>query len=199
MLPKVGKITLKSLCHFNDLGVWGFVGAAADHKHKLLTHKCFLLPFVPGNVPGKNWVCPRDKLGFFHCVNKEKTWLFPWDKVGLSQGQTQLVPGTFPGSSQEQPNQKIYVYVPFSCLKGFANHEVHIVNWNIGAWSPKVPNSRFALHGLGVRKRSFKEGVSGGMCLVFPGTFLPAFTTEKEHPKELQHKMPFPKRLSWTL
>ena len=32
-LPKVGKVTLKSLLgHFNDLGVLGSVGASADHK-----------------------------------------------------------------------------------------------------------------------------------------------------------------------
>ena len=36
--------------------------------------------------------------------------------MGLSQGQTRFVPGTFPGSSQEQPDQTFYVYVPFSCL-----------------------------------------------------------------------------------
>ena len=33
----------------------------------------------------------------------------------MSQGQTQFVPRTFPGSSQEQPDQTIYVYV----LSGF--------------------------------------------------------------------------------
>ena len=35
--------------------------------------------------------------------------------VGLSQGQIRFVPGTIPGSSQGQPDQK--VYVPFSRLK----------------------------------------------------------------------------------
>ena len=38
------------------------------------------------------------------------------ENLGLSQGQTRLVPETFPGSSQEQPDQKVYVHVPFSCL-----------------------------------------------------------------------------------
>ena len=44
--------------------------------------------------------------------------------MGLSLGQTGFVPGTTPefvpgtnrGSSQSQPDQKVYVYVPFSCL-----------------------------------------------------------------------------------
>ena len=35
---------------------------------------------------------------------------------GLPQGQTRLVPGASPGSSQKQPDQRAYVYVPFSCL-----------------------------------------------------------------------------------
>ena len=51
---------------------------------------------------------------------------------------------------------------------------------------------------LGVWKRRFKEGVSGGTSLVFPGTFLVASRTEKEHPKELRHETPFPKRLFQT-
>ena len=41
----------------------------------------------------------------------------------LSLGQTHFVlgtnpvcPGDIPGVSQEQPDQKVYVYVPFSCL-----------------------------------------------------------------------------------
>ena len=28
------------------------------------SHKLFVPPFVPGIVPGTNWVCPRDKPGF---------------------------------------------------------------------------------------------------------------------------------------
>ena len=51
----------------------------------------------------------------------------------------------------------------------------------------------FALPGLllnlsGVRKRSFRKGVLGGACVVFPGTFLFASETEKEYPKELRDK-----------
>ena len=45
----------------------------------------------PGFVPGFHRICPRDKLG--------------------------EIPGTNPGSSQDQPDKNIYVYVPFSCLK----------------------------------------------------------------------------------
>ena len=86
--------------------------------HKHLIHKFFLPPFVPGlsqgktQFVGKNPVCPWDKLGF-HCVNKKKTWVCPRDSPGLSQGQPGSVPGTNWGSSQGQPDQKIYVYVPF--------------------------------------------------------------------------------------
>ena len=36
--------------------------------------------------------------------------------TGWSQGQIGLVPGTNPGTSQDQPDKKAYVYVPFSCL-----------------------------------------------------------------------------------
>ena len=36
----------------------------------------------------------------------------PWDKVGLFQEQIRFVAGTILGSSQGQPNQKVYVYVP---------------------------------------------------------------------------------------
>ena len=56
---------------------------------------------------------------------------------------------------------------------------------------------RFLLSG--VRKRSFRKGVLGGTCLVFPGTLLFASETEKEHPKELRGETPFPKRLFRTL
>ena len=38
----------------------------------------------------------------------------PWCKVRRKPG---FVPGTFRGLSQEQPDPKIYVYVPFSCLR----------------------------------------------------------------------------------
>ena len=46
--------------------------------HKLLTHKLFLPPLVPGIVSWRNWIYPWDKLGF-HCVEKGKD-------LGLSLG-----------------------------------------------------------------------------------------------------------------
>ena len=52
------------------------------------------------------------------------------------------------------------------------------------------------LESSGVRKRSFKKGVSGGTCLVFTSTFLFASGTEKEHPMERRHGTPFPDTLS---
>ena len=42
-------------------------------------------PFVPGIVPVTNWVCPKDKLGFY-CVTQGESWVCPGDKV--------VVPGT---------------------------------------------------------------------------------------------------------
>ena len=47
----------------------------------------------------------------------------------------------------------------------------------------------------GVRKRSFRKGVLGGTCLVFPDTCLFASETEKEHPRELPDETPFPNAL----
>ena len=37
--------------------------------------------------------------------------------MGLPLGQAWFVPGTIPGPSHGQPDQKVYVYVPFFCLK----------------------------------------------------------------------------------
>ena len=81
---------------------------ASKQAHKLLTHKLFCWPSTPvcktkiepGFVPGTNW-------GF--TVLKE-------EDVGLSHGQTGVCPGMTPGSSQGQPDQNVYVHVPFSCL-----------------------------------------------------------------------------------
>ena len=36
----------------------------AKKAHKLFSHKLSVRPFLPGIVPGTNWVCPRDKPGF---------------------------------------------------------------------------------------------------------------------------------------
>ena len=61
----------------------------------------------------------------------------------MSQGQLRFVPGTFLGSSQEQPDQKVYVYVPFSCQR----------KWNFGSLS-------------GTKKRGFLEGsFCNNLCL----------------------------------
>ena len=46
--------------------------------------------------------------------------------MGLYQGQIRFVPGTILGSPQGQPDQKIYVYVPFSCLIHAAWGQTHI-------------------------------------------------------------------------
>ena len=73
-------------------------------------------PFVPGIVPGTKGVCPGTDWASIvqNKTDKEKTRVCPWDKAGLSQGQVRFVFGTMPGSSQGQPDQKVYVYVPFS-------------------------------------------------------------------------------------
>ena len=77
-------------------------------------------PFVPGIVPGTNWVCPRDKPGeiglplcrirripgfalFFTGFVPGTNWVCPWDNSG---------------ENWDQPDKKVYVYVPFSCLNG---------------------------------------------------------------------------------
>ena len=44
--------------------------------------------------------------------------------------------------------------------------------------NPRIPMNLLS----GVRKRSFRKGVSGGTCLAFPGTFLLASETEKGYP-----------------
>ena len=49
---------------------------------------------------------------------------------------------------------------------------------------------------LGVWNRSFRNRVSSGTCLVYPGTFLPGFGTDKENPKHFRHKTPSQNALS---
>ena len=78
------------------------MGWRAKKAHNLFSHKLSLPPFVPRIVPGTNWVCPRDKPGFAG---------LPVCKIGRK-------PRFVPGSSQDQPDKKVYVYVPFSCLMG---------------------------------------------------------------------------------
>ena len=81
-------------------------------------------PSSLGLSQGRPRVCPRvcDKPGFAGlplCKIRRNLGLFfvpgfhricPRDKPGE-------IPGTDPGSSQDQPDKKNYVYVPFSCLK----------------------------------------------------------------------------------
>ena len=59
---------------------------------------------TPGFVTGFHRICPRDKPG--------------------------EIPGTNPGSSQDQPDKNNYVYVPFSCLKVWpVKHKVSACMW----------------------------------------------------------------------
>ena len=55
---------------------------------KLFSHKLSVPPFVPGIVPGTNWVCPRDKPGEIG---------LPLCKIRRKPG---FVPGTNPVKSQ---------------------------------------------------------------------------------------------------
>ena len=79
--------------------------------HKLLTHR-------PRDRP-------RDKLGLFLgqtglplCEIRRKPGFVPGEKSGPVPGtKPGLSPGHSQGSSQEQPDQKVYVYVPLPCLK----------------------------------------------------------------------------------
>ena len=71
-------------------------GKKKAHKHKLFGPVA--LGTTPGmsrgqtgfNVPGTKWVCPREKPRFSPHFTQ-------W-KPSLSQGQTQFVPGTIPGT-----------------------------------------------------------------------------------------------------
>ena len=83
-------------------------------------------PFVPGIVPGTNWVCPRDKPGdegLPLCKIRRKPGFVPGFLRACPRDKPGELPGTNPGPSQEQPDKKIYVYVPFSCLSFFSNHQ----------------------------------------------------------------------------
>ena len=67
----------------------------------------------PSAPLGQTRVCPRDKPG---CKIRRQPgfvpdfyWICPRDKPGE-------MPGTNPGSCQDQPDKKVYVYVPVSCL-----------------------------------------------------------------------------------
>ena len=49
-------------------------------------------------------------------LGKEKTRVCPRFHRSCPRDKPGEIPGTNPGSSQDQPDKKIYVYVPFSCL-----------------------------------------------------------------------------------
>ena len=92
---------------------------ASEKAHKLLSYKLSVPPFVPGIVPGTNWVCPRDKPGFAVlplCKIRRKPGFVPGFHRVCPKDKPGEIPGTNPGSSQDQPDKKVYVYVPFSCL-----------------------------------------------------------------------------------
>ena len=68
----------------------------------------------PGNVPGTNRVCPRDKVGLsqgqtqvFFLFYTAEAPVCPWDKPGLSRGQTR-------GRRAADRVYVLKVYVPFS-------------------------------------------------------------------------------------
>ena len=74
------------LLGFRVFGALGFSIQRLASEKGISTHKLFMPPFVPGFVPGTNWVCPCDKLGF-HCVKIG-------ENLGLSQGHPRFVPKT---------------------------------------------------------------------------------------------------------
>ena len=76
-------------------------------------------PFVPGIGPGTNRVCPRDKpgeIGLPLCQIRSKPGFVPGFHRICPRDKPGEIPGTNPGSSQDQPDKKAYVCVPFSCL-----------------------------------------------------------------------------------
>ena len=73
---------------------------AKKKAHKLLT--------------GTNWVCPRAGLPL--CKIKRQPGFVPGTKWVCPRDKSRFVPGTISGSSLGQPDQKVYVYLPFSCL-----------------------------------------------------------------------------------
>ena len=67
----------------------------------------------PGNVPGTNRACPRDKVGLSQ-GQTQVFFLFYTAEASLSLGQTQFVPGTFRGRRAADRAYVLKVYVPFS-------------------------------------------------------------------------------------
>ena len=70
-------------------------GKKKAHKHNFLVR---LLLGHPGNVPGTNWVCPRDKVG----LSPGQTQVFSL----FYTAEAQFVPGTNPVCPWDIPGTK---------------------------------------------------------------------------------------------
>ena len=107
-----------------------------------------MAPFVPRIVPGTNGVCPRDKpgeIGLPLCKMGRKPGLVPGFHRICPRDKPGEIPGTNPGSSLDQPDKKVYIYVPFSCLINFLAPEApHFV----------LPEKVDASHFLGKNAKS---------------------------------------------
>ena len=69
--------------------------------------------------PGLSQVCPRDRpreIGLPLCKIRRKPGFVPGFHRICPRDKPGEIPGTNPGSCQDQPDKKVYVYVPFSCL-----------------------------------------------------------------------------------
>ena len=86
-------------------GEHGSEEGSSERKMRIniFSHKLSVPPFGPGLVP----------------ATKEKTGLSLGQTRGrrLPVGKIRRKPGFVPGSSQDQPDKKVNVYVPFSCLR----------------------------------------------------------------------------------
>ena len=101
-------VLVSTLSHFREV----------KKAHKLFSHKLSVPPFVP-RIPGTNWACPRDKPGFAGlplCKIRRKNRFVPGFHRVCPKDKPGEIPGTNPGPSQDQPDKKHYVYVPFFCL-----------------------------------------------------------------------------------
>ena len=79
-------------------------------------------PFVTGIVPGTNRVCPRDKsgeIGLPLCRIRRIPGFLPVF-TGFVPGTNPVCPWDKSGENWDQPDKKVYVYVPFSCLNFLA-------------------------------------------------------------------------------
>ena len=68
-----------------------------------------------------------------------------WHKVGGFPCTFQFCNSRGAGLEDRACDYMVPLWFRYSLVQGGANHEVH---WNIRIWRLKVPNSRFALHGL---------------------------------------------------